>query len=176
MIPSMKKTDALFNLLFQEIFHTGSYFDGLRVNNANEFDLNVLLKIPGLKESAMIFEDTGCDAGFATLTILGNVQEHFDTQQKMYPKIDLLKQKLLERDERGWILRPEKTRSWLQSILSKILVCSELKRNYNKIGIASISLKESGPAMTLQIKLTSNCQVDVDIVPAFVFNVGRSLI
>ena len=95
MIPLMKKTDVLFNLLFQEIFHTGSYFDGLRVNNANEFDLNVLLKIPGLKESAMMFEDTGCDPGFATLTILGNVQEHFDPQQKMYPKVDLLKQKFL---------------------------------------------------------------------------------
>ena len=108
MISLMKKTDVLFNLLFQEIFHTGSYFDGLRVNNANEFDLNVLLKIPGLKESAMCFEDTGCDPGFTTLTILGNVQEHFDPQQKMYSKTELLKRKFLEQQNDGWILRPEK--------------------------------------------------------------------
>ena len=180
MIPIMKRTDVLFNLLYQEIFHTGSYFDGLRVNNANEFDLNVLLKIPGLKESAMLFEDTECDPGFATMKILGNVQDHFDTQEKMYSKVELLKQKLLQQEMvgygwNGWVLRPEKTRRWLQSILCKVLNGSELKHYYDKTGIESISLKESGPAMTLQILLNNNCQVDVDIVPAFVFKCTQIL-
>jgi len=160
MIPIMKRTDIHFNILYQEIFHTGSYFDGLRVNNANEFDLNVLLKIPGLKESAMLFEDKECDPGFATLKILGNVQEHFDAQQKMYSNVELLKRKLLQQENNGWVLRPEKTRRWLQSILCKVLNGSELKQYYDKSGIQSISLKESGPAMTLQILLNSNCQVD----------------
>jgi len=175
MIPIMKRTDILFNILYQEIFHTGSYFDGLRVNNANEFDLNVLLKIPGLKESAMHFEDKQCDPGFATLKILGNVQEHFEAQQKMYSQVELLKRKLLQQENNGWVLRPEKTRRWLQSILCKVLNGSELKHYYDKIGIESISLKESGPAMTLQILLNSNCQVDVDIVPAFVFKCRQIL-
>ena len=175
LIPLMKKKDELFCLLFQEIFHTGSYYDGLRVNNANEYDINILLRLPGIKESSMQFEDDGCDSGFATLTILGNVQDHLQVQQKMYNSVQLLQRKLLEQGKDGWILMPDKTRRWLQSILCKALNDVELKKSYNKHGIESIALKESGPAMTLQIQLQSSCQVDVDMVPVFVFKCRQIL-
>ena len=127
LIPLMKKTDVLFGLLFQEIFHTGSYFDGLRVNNANEYDLNILLKLPGIKESSMQFMDDECDPGFATLTLLGDIQQHLNVQQKMYNNVQLLKRKLLDQENDGWVLRPDKTRRWLQSILTRVLNDMELK-------------------------------------------------
>lgn len=46
MIKAMKEGDPLFKLLYQRRVYTGSYYDGLRITEANEFDLNLVLRLP----------------------------------------------------------------------------------------------------------------------------------
>lgn len=46
VIKHMKAADKLFEALFQNVYYAGSYFDGLKVGSANEFDLNLRLKLP----------------------------------------------------------------------------------------------------------------------------------
>ena len=41
----MKEADPLFAVMFSKIDFTGSYYDGLRIGNPNEFDLNVVFDI-----------------------------------------------------------------------------------------------------------------------------------
>ena len=42
----MRTVDPMFDQLFQKIYHTGSFYDRLRVGQATEFDLNIVLKMP----------------------------------------------------------------------------------------------------------------------------------
>ena len=45
-IETMKETDNNFNAIFQRISYVGSFYDGLRVGEATEFDLNVVFRLP----------------------------------------------------------------------------------------------------------------------------------
>ena len=46
LINDMKELSPLFKELFRNIDYTGSYWDGTRVSEATEFDINVVLKLP----------------------------------------------------------------------------------------------------------------------------------
>ena len=46
LINDMKELSPLFRELFMKIDYTGSYWDGTRVSEATEFDINVVLKLP----------------------------------------------------------------------------------------------------------------------------------
>ena len=46
LVELMKKEDPLFACLYQEMAYSGSYWDGLRVKEATEFDLNIVFKLP----------------------------------------------------------------------------------------------------------------------------------
>ena len=57
------------------MYHGGSYFTGIRGNNANEFDLNFLLKLPIIDDSSIQLNDDKCHPGYANWAIRGNVQD-----------------------------------------------------------------------------------------------------
>ena len=42
IVNAMKKNDELFDYLFREIYFSGSYYDGLKIREPDEFDLNNL--------------------------------------------------------------------------------------------------------------------------------------
>lgn len=44
----MKTQSVLFKGLYDKLFHGGSYYDGLRVGHPEEFDLDLLLRLPKL--------------------------------------------------------------------------------------------------------------------------------
>ena len=46
LIKMMKQEDPMFACLYQEMAYSGSYWDGLRVKEATEFDLNIVFKLP----------------------------------------------------------------------------------------------------------------------------------
>ena len=39
----MKESDELFNVLYREIYFSGSYYDGLKIGKPDEFDLNLVI-------------------------------------------------------------------------------------------------------------------------------------
>lgn len=44
----MKAKSVLFKGLYDKLFYGGSYYDGLRVGRPEEFDLDVLFRLPKL--------------------------------------------------------------------------------------------------------------------------------
>jgi len=46
MIEGLKEQSGLFKMLFKEIAWTGSYYEGLKISNPDEFDLNIVLRMP----------------------------------------------------------------------------------------------------------------------------------
>jgi len=46
LITGLKEKSYLFGLLFQEIAWTGSFYEGLKISDPDEFDLNIVLKMP----------------------------------------------------------------------------------------------------------------------------------
>lgn len=46
MVNRMKNANQTFKDLYQEIKYTGSYYEGSRVKEPNEFDINLVLRKP----------------------------------------------------------------------------------------------------------------------------------
>lgn len=70
IINEMKK-DALFAKLYNRIFYGGSYFDGLRVGKPEEFDLDILLKVPKIGQPSL---DLANEPGYLWLRFLSPLQ------------------------------------------------------------------------------------------------------
>ena len=51
LIDAMKEVDLLFKVMFRNIYYTGSFFDGLRIEHPDEFDLNIVLDLKLPKQS-----------------------------------------------------------------------------------------------------------------------------
>lgn len=41
--------DPLFAKLYQEILWTGSFYEGLKISAPDEFDLNIIMRMPSIK-------------------------------------------------------------------------------------------------------------------------------
>lgn len=46
ILEKLKQKDKLFSKMSAGLYYTGSFYDGVRVAEASEFDLNVVLKFP----------------------------------------------------------------------------------------------------------------------------------
>ena len=46
MIPLMKQEDVLFDTIYSRICGAGSYYDGLKVGKPDEFDINIVIRLP----------------------------------------------------------------------------------------------------------------------------------
>jgi len=46
LITGLKEKSGLFKLLFKEIAWTGSFYEGLKISDPDEFDLNIVLRMP----------------------------------------------------------------------------------------------------------------------------------
>lgn len=46
IINLMKSKDSLFKEAYQEIIFLGSFYKGTKIEKPNEFDLNIILKLP----------------------------------------------------------------------------------------------------------------------------------
>ncbi len=68
LIGELKEQDELFKILYSNIYHTGSFYDGLRITDALEFDLNVVLNIDVLARY-IVFEDKKVDQGFINMAL-----------------------------------------------------------------------------------------------------------
>lgn len=65
----MKENDPLFDQLYNTKFFGGSYYDGLKVGKPDEYDLDLLLKMP---KSQQLEIRTGDVPGFVNLYLENN--------------------------------------------------------------------------------------------------------
>ena len=68
MIQELRK-DKLFNLLFKQVFHSGSFYDGTKIDSPNEFDLNIVLDLNALGVSYEIVRLEGCPPGYIMIQV-----------------------------------------------------------------------------------------------------------
>ena len=68
-LPFMKEVDSLFKVMFRNIYYTGSFFDGLRIENPDEFDLNIVLDLKLPKQSFQLVKNQLCSAGYVQLQV-----------------------------------------------------------------------------------------------------------
>ena len=69
LIDAMKEVDLLFKVMFRNIYYTGSFFDGLRIENPNELDLNIVLDLKLPKQSFKLVKNELCSAGYVQLQV-----------------------------------------------------------------------------------------------------------
>ncbi|EEC13017.1 conserved hypothetical protein [Ixodes scapularis] len=140
----MKQKDALFNLLFNRLEYTGSYYDGLRTKKADEFDINLVLNLPFEKDEFTVSD--GCP-GYVCYKI-GPAAEHRLLREgdvKWVPH--LLKWRDAEKR-----LKPDRVKQWLQSVFDRFLQtyvvpsgpCSAVDKVLDRLGLA---LVQPGPAI-----------------------------
>ena len=82
--------DADFENLYSNVYYTGSFFDGLRVNNPNEFDVNFVLSLP------------------SEATVTSSTNHHTSIIVKNH------------KFSTGNFVDTEKVKSWFQSLVDKV--------------------------------------------------------
>ncbi|XP_067144464.1 cyclic GMP-AMP synthase-like receptor isoform X1 [Centruroides vittatus] len=157
LIKQMELVSPLFKAVYQRIYYTGSYYDGLRVKNATEFDLNLVLAFP--KNMDLEIRTTNSPPSFCTCKLKN--KESLRKQQNFEFIGKLLREFF---DERTDFFLPDKIRRWLQGVFDSALLSFEPSGDVKEIRKSS-----SGPALTIYIKTTTGTQLDVDLVPVLEF-------
>lgn len=109
--------------MFRTIFYGGSYYDGLRVGNANEYDLDLLMTIPKSAKPVLTISNI---PGFVQVQL-----KAFDTfmkqpEAKAYTKF----QDLFDKDYR---LNTKKVLSWMEGLFTEVL--NDYRSNLGKLPI-----------------------------------------
>eukprot|EP00794_Sanderia_malayensis_P000177 gene177-790_t len=158
-LKTMKQVDPLFNLLFKNNIHYGgSYYDGLRIGEATEFDLDIILRFPFQED---IVFDTSSVPGNVYVGLSRPVDQLIPMNNPNYPtykKID----KFIGEDNK---FMPRKVRNWFEGVSSKAR--DQVMGEIMKFCITGLKLRKSGPALTLEIRPLQHHlpMISVDLVP-----------
>ena len=57
----MKESDELFKTLYQQVYFSGSYYDGLKIGKPDEFDLNIVIDKTPFKDLITLVEGSQGD-------------------------------------------------------------------------------------------------------------------
>ncbi|XP_042142896.1 uncharacterized protein LOC120836107 [Ixodes scapularis] len=160
ILVQMKRKDPLFHLLFKRLEFSGSYYDGLRIKKADEFDIDLVLNLPFEKDEFTASDGCPGHVGYEVSPAAVD-RLHREGDAKWVP----LLLDLMDGERR---LVPERVTQWLESVLGSVL------RTYVVSSgpcwaIEKIRLRQHGPAVTLYIKLKDGNQIDVDLVPVIEF-------
>lgn len=163
----MKQKDSLFKEMYTRVFFGGSYYDGLRVGQPDEFDLDLLLTLPKLVEPTI-----------TTSNLPGFVHLQFKEYIKFLKQTDLVvRYKGLDKliDESQY-LDTKKVLRWMESVVT--LALNEFQKQGNQYilniphGTLFAKICKGGPAFTLKVQGRINgkdVSMDVDLVPCFIF-------
>ncbi|KAF6200520.1 hypothetical protein GE061_004963 [Apolygus lucorum] len=160
LIKKMKEASKLFEWLFNRITYVGSYFDGLRVKEATEFDINVVLKLPLLYDKVKI-RRTAKYPGYVDL----NLNEGKLSGEKL-AKHQNETEEIFKWTKDGY-LSHKMVLKWWESVFSKLQGATTLVVDNSEYMITAF--KKSGPAMTAHIS-GKNVDIDVDLVPVIEFS------
>ncbi|KAK3921360.1 Cyclic GMP-AMP synthase, partial [Frankliniella fusca] len=168
LVQLMKNKDALFNKLYVKEHFAGSYPDGLKIGKPEEYDMNLIIKLP-VDHSKLKFEtDTP-----SFIMIKG--EEVFCGEPSLPPEFSRWV------DAEGYLLQT-KFREWMEGVLTKAFDglpyhecaegntrCLKVEKQKGEEQEYKIRYKKSGPAITVKVTTPDNKLIDVDLVPAFQF-------
>ncbi|XP_077546729.1 cyclic GMP-AMP synthase-like receptor [Haemaphysalis longicornis] len=160
LIKHMKEQDPLFSKAFKRITYTGSSFEGLRIREADEFDVNLIISLPIRNDE---FKLAAVLPGFVSYTLTGSGRNSLRCRegQPVLQRLDKLF------DKSGKLLA-QNFRTWFQSVVDQAL--QSYKSSNDKSSSFKVRPSQSGPAKTLYVFLDNGKRIDIDLVPVLEFN------
>lgn len=155
LLPAMKANNRDFARIYQKLYYTGSYYENLRIKDPNEFDINLILKLP-FRSEHRDFEYMASVKSFIKYKLRTNGAN----SSVLHENTDLLRT-LFE----GEYLSPERVRRWIQGVVDSAIPSVPLPA-----GVARIIPSASGPAKTMLLITTYGYEIDVDLVPVIQFS------
>lgn len=166
IIKLIRQTYPDFDEMKPKLEYLGSYFDGLRVGEPTEYDINVVLKLP-IQYKNIYLDATHVTSYDQTIIFIPAEFRLIDSKPTS-------KTKAMWCDEKCRI-SATLFRSWIQGMVDNMLSNLELKNGKRVLSVDNktylIYTKMSGPAQTIKIQTgddESNI-IDVDLVPTFSF-------
>lgn len=166
IITKMKEKNTLFKYSYSRVFYGGSYYDGLRVGNPEEFDLDLLMTLPKYAEPELTNSNI---PGFVHLQL--KAMDKFEKQPEAHRFTGLAN---LMNDKH--FLVTTKVSAWMEGIVNTALNDFPKSGNFTIINTSSgqfqAKIHKGGPAHTLKLTGTvagKPVVMDVDLVPCFVF-------
>ncbi|XP_022236414.1 uncharacterized protein LOC111083949 [Limulus polyphemus] len=127
IICRMKRLDTLFNVVYQRLVYTGSYYQGLRLHEATEYDVNLVLQFPFRKEAWSI-ETEDSAPSFVKCKLIDSISGPTENATRNLSRFF---------DEEKYLTRESVIR-WLQSLIDKVLKgCLQIK-NVKKVRNANL--------------------------------------
>ena len=158
LIRRMCENNGFFNTMYRELYYTGSSYDGLKICEPDEYDLNLNLdpKIPELR----IIRDEGCKPGYVLYGFYKEVLPKYMLNPFSQEVLQLIKKM-----KNKYVMDPNKVKRWVQDILNETL--PSLRNQFGHYGILDVEVNGDGTALTLNVISKSGHYVDVDLVPVF---------
>ncbi|XP_035729325.1 cyclic GMP-AMP synthase-like isoform X2 [Vespa mandarinia] len=158
------KEGAFFKKVFKRILFVGSYYKGTKIGVPEEFDINIIIKLPINYE---FVEIELCEhPGF--IKIYSGLKQNELTCDV---KTDRVLKSLLDQD---MYIDQKKFRGWMEGILSNTIQKLPLIKNKYLFNIQNtiymIRITKSGPAFTFEVELPNGKTINVDLVPVLEFS------
>ncbi len=168
----MRKKSAVFNVLYKRDYWTGSHADGLRVEDANEFDLNLVLDLSVLWRHVEVLRTP--HGGYVNARVPKEAIEPslrrlksalpVPDNHRFHGELQNIVRKLFNDHPYGdyYHLDSDNVRRWMNSLVDQV-----------RPEIEEISPNRliSGPAVTVRVRppgVVGGPPVDVDLVAVFV--------
>lgn len=157
--------DPLFAQIFNRLTYTGSSYEGLRIRQANEFDINLVMKLPVQENDfKIVAERPGHVSYTLTMACKKRLEQTMDGQE-MHCLFNLF-------TTEGLKFKPTWWREWFQSVVDKALRSYTPPCGGDGSKVFELRQRQSGPARTLLVHLPDNGHIDIDLVPVleYTFN------
>ena len=170
LIKDMRKSNKLFDKIYSRIFHTGSFYDDTKIENPNEFDLNIVLDLKSLDIPYEIVRLEDCPPGHIMIQVdppsTSTTFENLKDGQDRY--------NFFEKFQGKYFVVPKNIKEWFKWLLNDISITNLFRGTGFPEDVQQIQTDQCGPATTLNIHMRSGIEIDVDIVPVFSF--GQQLL
>ncbi|KAK8780452.1 hypothetical protein V5799_018206 [Amblyomma americanum] len=143
--------------MFKRLFYTGSSYEGLRIREADEFDINLVLKLPVQgDEFQLVAEKPGHVSYTLTKGCRGRILDSMEGP---------LVQSFFGLFSRQLKFQPQLLRTWFQGVMDKALRAYTPPSGDDGSRLFEVRLSQSGPAKTLYVHLSGGGRIDIDLVP-----------
>lgn len=174
LLKRMRKCDDLFRSMKPVLQYLGSYYDGLRVGNPTEYDINLIMKLP-VDYKKIKLDATSSSHDYTNILM----QSEFRRLSKTPATAEKGFFKTRQWCNSNYQLSVKKFRSWMQSVVDAAVADLPVIGGKKIICVSNqyyqISTKMSGPANTITITCGRNYEnvIDVDLVPTFSFQLPK---
>ncbi|XP_035221185.1 uncharacterized protein LOC118194100 isoform X2 [Stegodyphus dumicola] len=142
-----------FCTLFQDYYLTGSYFEGLRVKEATEFDVNVVFSFP-LPDSGYSVTELDVPLSYATYQL-----------KQSYPEFPMCGKIKSFFDDDNYLIG-QNVLKWFESLLDGFITYTDLEL----YGVLQVKTTQSGPARTLKVFWKDYVWISIDLVPVILLD------